>query len=273
MAQSVQPASARPLALVTGASSGIGADLAREAARDGHDLVLVARRRELMQALAEELKATGAATTIIIADLSKPGGAAELMREVEARGFVLDVLIAAAGLGDNGRFDRANPERINAILQVNVVALTELAQLVLPKMVARRRGKVMLVASTAAFQPGPEMAVYYATKAYVVSFGQAISYELRGTGVTVTTLCPGPTETGFVKVANMEGVGLFNGPMPVMSSADVAHLGYRGLKAGRRVVITGFVNKLLAFSTRFSPSSVLLPIASYLDKRGVHAPH
>lgn len=168
---------------MTAASSGIGADLAREAARDGNDLLLLARRREPMEALADELKAAGAAATIIIADLSKPGGAAEVMREIEARGIAVDMLLATAGLGDNGRFDRADPERINATLMVNVVALTELTRLVLPQMVARRRGRVMLVASTAAFQPGPEMAVYYATKSYVLSFGQAISYELRGTGV------------------------------------------------------------------------------------------
>jgi len=273
MSQSAQPVSARPVALVTGASSGIGADLAREAARDGNDLVLVARRREPMQALADELKTVGAATTIVVADLSKPDGAADVMREIEARGIAIDALLAAAGLGDNGRFDRADPARINAILTVNVVALTELTRLVLPQMVARRRGRVMLVASTAAFQPGPEMAAYYATKSYVLSFGQAISYELRGTGVTVSTLCPGPTETGFVKVANMEGVGLFNGPMPIMSSAEVARLGYQGLKTGRRVVITGVVNRLLAFSTRFSPTFILLAIASYLSKRPQSAAH
>src|SRR5208282_114952 len=149
----------------TGASSGIGAELARELAKDGHDLVLVARRREAMEALAEKLKADGAAVTIIAADLAKAGAAAALAQELAARGVVLDVLINAAGLGDSGRFDRADPEKIAAMLHVNVVALTELTRLVLPQMVARRRGKVMLVASTAAFQPGPEMAVYYASKA------------------------------------------------------------------------------------------------------------
>jgi short-subunit dehydrogenase len=152
---------------------------------------------------------------------------------------VLDVLINAAGLGDSGRFDRAEPEKIAAMLHVNVVALTELTRLVLPQMVARRRGKVMLVASTAAFQPGPEMAVYYASKAYVLSLGRAIGYELRRTGVTVTTLCPGPTATGFAEVAQMQGSALFSGPMPVMQAAEVARLGYAALKAGRPVVVTG----------------------------------
>lgn len=214
--------SRRPVALVTGASSGIGAELAREAAKDGHDVVLVARRRDAMQTLAEKLEGEGATVTVIPADLGEAGAAAALAQELAVRGIELDVLINAAGLGDSGRFDRAAPETIAAMLQVNVVALTELTRLVLPQMVARQRGKIMLVASTAAFQPGPQMAVYYASKAYVLSFGRAIGYELRRTGVTVTTLCPGPTATGFAKVAQMEGSGLFNGPMPVMQAAEVA---------------------------------------------------
>ncbi len=258
--------STRPIALVTGASSGIGAELARELAKDGHDLVLVARRREAMEALAETLKAEGAAATIIAADLGEAGAAAALAQELAARGIALDVLINAAGLGDSGQFDRADPQKIAAMLQVNVVALTELTQLLLPQMVARRRGKVMLVASTAAFQPGPEMAVYYASKAYVLSLGRAIGYELRRTGVTVTTLCPGPTATGFAAVAQMQGSALFSGPMPVMQAAEVARLGYAALKAGRPVVFTGLLNRIIAISTRFTPPSMLLPIASSLSR-------
>lgn len=257
----------RPVALVTGASSGIGAALAREAAKDGHNLILVARRREPMEALAAELGAAGAEVTVIPADLGQPGGAAALMRIVEERGVVIDALINSAGLGETGRFDQTDPERISAMLQVNVVALTELTRLVLPLMVARRRGGIMLVASTAAFQPGPHMAVYYATKAYVLSLGRAIGYELRRSGVTVTTLCPGPTETEFVRVAHMEGVALFNGPMPVMSAAEVARRGYQAMKARRPLVITGFMNRLIALSTRFTPTAVLLPIASELSRR------
>lgn len=145
--------SRRPVALVTGASSGIGAELAREAAKDGHDVVLVARRRDAMQTLAEKLEGEGATVTVIPADLGEAGAAAALAQELAVRGIELDVLINAAGLGDSGRFDRAAPETIAAMLQVNVVALTELTRLVLPQMVARQRGKIMLVASTAAFQP------------------------------------------------------------------------------------------------------------------------
>ena len=257
----------RPIALVTGASSGIGAELAREAAKDGYDLVLVARRSEPMQALAEVLKADGAAITIIAADLGKAGAAAALGHELALDSIVLDMLINAAGLGDGGRFDHADPEKIANILQVNIVALTELTRLVLPQMVARGRGKIMLLASTAAFQPGPGMAVYYASKAYVLRFGRAIGYELRRTGVTVTTLCPGATATGFAKVAQMEGSGLFSGSVPSMQAAEVARLGYAALKAGRPVVVTGLLNKILAVSTRFTPPLVLLAIASQLSKR------
>jgi uncharacterized protein len=262
------PNSARPVALVTGASSGIGAELAREAAKDGHDLVLVARRRDPMQALAAELQASGTKVTVISIDLGKPGGAAELMEIVEQRGLAIDTLINAAGIGDSSRFDRADPEKISAMLQVNVVALTELTRLILPGMAARRRGKVMLIASTAAFQPGPEMAVYYATKAYVLSFGRALGYELRRTGVTVTTLCPGPTATEFAQTAQVEGSALFKGFMPVMTAADVARLGYAALKAERREIIPGLLNKILAVSTRVTPTFMLLMIAGQLNRGG-----
>jgi short-subunit dehydrogenase len=154
------------------------------------------------------------------------------------------------------------------MLQVNIVALTELTRLVLPQMVARKHGKVMLLASTAAFQPGPGMAVYYATKAYVLSFGRAIRHELRGTGVTITTLCPGPTTSEFAEVAKMQGVALFEGPMPVMSAAEVARQGYAALKAGRPEIITGLVNKITAMSTRFTPTAILLMIAGHLNRPG-----
>jgi short-subunit dehydrogenase len=260
--------STRPVALVTGASAGIGAALAREAANDGHDLVLVARRRESMEVLAAELKSTGAEITIIPADLGKAGAAAALMETVEQRGLAIDTLINNAGLGDTGRFDKQAPERILSMLQVNVVALTELTRLVLPQMVVRKRGKVMLLASLAAFQPGPGMAVYYATKSYVLSFGRAIGHELRGTGVTVTTLCPGPTTSEFAQVANMQGAALFEGPMPVMTAAEVARQGYAALKAGRPQIITGLVNRITAMSTRFTPTAILLMIAGHLNSGG-----
>jgi uncharacterized protein len=251
----------RPIALVTGASSGIGADLAREAARDGHDLILVARRAEPMQKLADELKSTGAETRIILADLSQPGAAAEVFAKLNGS---IDILINNAGLGSNGPFDASDPARISEILQVNVVALTELTRLLLPAMAAKRSGRVMFVASTAAFQPGPRMAVYYATKAYVLSLGEALAYELRDSGVTVTTLCPGPTETNFMTAAEMTSVALAKSPL-MMKSAEVASIGYRGFKRGKRVVIPGLANRALAFTTRLSPKSVVMAIASRLN--------
>jgi uncharacterized protein len=258
----------RPLALVTGASSGIGAHLARELAKDGHDLILSARRVEPMQVLADELKSVGAKSTIIAADLSNSGAAAVLVRDIETQGLAVDVLINAAGLGANGRFDASDALRVSEMLQVNVVALTELTRMLLPPMVARGRGKVLLMASTAGFQPGPQMAVYCASKAYVLSFGEAIAYELKDSGVTVTTLCPGATDTEFARVADAGSSALFKGLLPVMSASDVARIGYQGLKAGRGVVITGLVNKIMATSSRLSPAPVSLRIANWMMSTG-----
>jgi len=259
---------ARPLALVTGASSGIGANLARELAKDGHDLILCARRVEPMQALAEELKAVGCNSTILAADLSQNGAAAALAGDIETRGLTVDVLINAAGLGANGRFDAQDSRRISEMLQVNVVALTELTRMLLPGMVSRGKGRVMLVASTAGFQPGPQMAVYCASKAYALHFGEAIAYELRNSGVTVTTLCPGATDTEFARVADAGKSALFKGLLPVMTATEVAQLGYQGLKARRRVVITGLVNKIMVTSSWLSPASVSLRIANWMMSTG-----
>lgn len=251
---------ARPIALVTGASSGIGADLAREAAKDGYDVILSARRVEPMQALARELESYGASVRIILADLSKPGGAEALAREITEP---LDLLINNAGLGANGPFAESDQTRIGEMLQVNIVALTELTRLILPQMIARKRGRVLLLASTASFQPGPQMAVYCATKAYVLSFGEAIAYELRNSGVTVTTVCPGSTATEFQRVAGTENIALHRGAMnSMMSSAEVARIGYRGTKQGRRVVITGLRNRIMAAVARLSPHAMVLPVAN-----------
>ena len=254
--------STRPVALVTGASGGIGADLARELARDGHDLVLSARTVPAMQALSAELEKYGATSVVIAADLAQPGAAAELAGTIESRGLQIDVLVNNAGLGGVGRFDQMDPQRIGNMLMINVVALTELTRLLVPGMVARRRGKVLLVASTASFQPGPRMAVYFATKAYVLSLGEALTYELRGTGVTVTTLCPGATATNFFKAA-----GANENFLPAMSAAEVGRVGYRALKAGRRVVITGMMNRILALGGRYGPHWLTLPATAALMSR------
>jgi uncharacterized protein len=253
----------RPLALVTGASSGIGADLAREFAKDGYDLVLSARTLAPMQALAADLERHGANSVVIPADLGVPGGARELVTAIAARGLEVDVLVNNAGLGGIGRFDQMDAQRVSDMLQVNVVALTELTRLLLPGMIARGHGRVLLVGSTASFQPGPRMAVYFATKAYVLSFGEALAYELRATGVTVTTLCPGATATNFFKAAGANDIALG----PTMSAADVARLGYRALKAGRRVVVAGLLNRILAVAARLAPHSITLPATAALMSR------
>ena len=256
--------SKRPLALVTGGSGGIGADLARELARHGHDLVLAARSLAPMEAVAEELRRLGATVRVIAADLAQPGAAAALAAEVGRRELAVDVLINNAGLGAAGRFDRIDPQRLGEILNVNVVALTELTRLLLPGMIERRYGRIMVVASVAGFQPGPHMAAYFASKAYVLSLGEALAYELRGTGVTVTTLCPGATATNFFAVAGAGQSVMARRLRRMMSSAEVARLGYRGMAAGRRVIVSGAMNHLVALAGRYMPHRITLPVTQLL---------
>jgi short-subunit dehydrogenase len=256
----------RPLALVTGASAGIGAELARELARRGHDLVLTARRLPPMQALAAKLREAGAEATVIAADLSHLGAAAALSEDLAGRGLAVDVLVNNAGFGMAGRFARCDPGRLGEMLQVNVVALTELTRLLLPGMVARGRGRILLVASVAGFQPGPHMAAYFASKAYVLSLGEALAYELRGTGVTVTTLCPGATATEFFDVAGAEKSIMARHLRRMMPAAEVARLACRALEAGRRVVITGAMNRITALAGRYAPRPIVLPVTERLMK-------
>jgi uncharacterized protein len=250
----------RPVALVTGASSGIGAALARELARHGHDLVLSARSLAPMEALAVELRALGAAATIIVADLAQSGGTAQLVSELEARGIDIEVLINNAGLGAFGRFTRIDAARNAEMLQVNIVALTELTQALLPAMLARRRGKIMLVASTASFLPCPHMAVYGATKAFVRSFGEALAEELKDSGVTVNVLCPGTTATNFFDVAGNTPTALQSARM--MSAEAVAKLGLAGMMRGERVTVAGLANRVLAFAATHTPHFLSLPAAA-----------
>jgi len=250
-------------ALITGASSGIGLDLARLFAKDGHDVVLVARSEGKLREIAAELERDCGVTAHVIAlDLAQPGAPRKL---VDALPCAVDVLVNNAGFGITGPFVETDLEKELEMIQVNVVALTALTKLLLPPMVARRRGRVLNVASTAAFQPGPLMAVYYATKAYVLSFSEAIADELRDSGVTVTALCPGPTSTGFADAAGMTKSRLFSLAKP-MDSAAVAREGYKAMQRGRRVVVTGMKNKLLTQSVRVSPRRMVTLIVRKLQE-------
>jgi short-subunit dehydrogenase len=240
-------------ALITGASSGIGEDLARLFAADGHNVVLVARSGERLHALAGELRdRKHIDASAVVADLSDPASPDRIARELAERSQPIDVLVNNAGFGQYGLFATVDAVELGRLLQVNIGALTLLTRLLLPGMLSRRSGRVLNVASTAAFQPGPLMAAYYASKAYVLSLSEALAEETRGTGVTITCLCPGPTTTRFQARAGMQKSKLFK-MMSTMSSAEVALAGYRGVMSGRRLVIPGLMNKVGAHATRFAP--------------------
>jgi len=253
----------KPTALITGASSGIGLDLAHLFAADGYDLILVARSEGTLRELARELvDKYGIAAHVMPADLQQPDAPRRLFEAVQQP---VDVLVNNAGFGVSGPFAETDLGKELAMIQVNIAALTHLTKLFLQPMVARGRGRILNVASTAAFQPGPLMAVYYASKAYVLSFSEAIAEELRKSGVTVTALCPGPTATGFAAAADMTNTRLFRIKKP-MTSMEVAKLGYRGMQRGKRIVITGAVNKLLAQSVRVSPRALVTKVTRTLQE-------
>lgn len=244
---------ARPTALVTGASGGIGEALARRLAAENHNLVLVARTEAKLRSLADSLAgAHGIDIAVVAADLAVPGAGAALAHRLEQLDLSVDVLVNNAGFADFGPFLDAAPDKLTEMMQLNVVTLTDLTRELVPAMVDQGFGRVMNVASTAAFFPGPLMAVYYATKAYVLSFSEGLAEELKGTGVTVTALCPGPTESGFQARAAMEDSKLVRGRR-IMSSETVAKLGVEGMLAGKPVVVTGLKNRLMVLSPRFMP--------------------
>jgi short-subunit dehydrogenase len=252
-------------ALVTGASAGLGAELARLFAVDGHDVVLVARRRDKLEALGAELETNhGVRTVALPEDLGDREAPARIFREVEKRGIAVEFLVNNAGFGSNGAFADLDLVRELEMVQVNVVALVHLTRLLLPGMMARRGGKILNLGSTAGFLPGPFMADYYASKAFVNSFSQALSHELRGTGITVTVSCPGPTATEFAQVAGNDKSGLFKAG--AMGATEVAAHAYRAMMRGTRMAIPGFRNKLLKQSLRLAPASVLIGIAGSLNR-------
>ena len=249
--------------LITGASSGIGLELARCFAADGARLVLVARNTAALETLAAELRRKfSIEARVLTADLAQPGCAQKIFNELQAAGVTVDVLVNNAGFGTHGDFAETSQARQSEMVQVNVVALQELTGLFLPGMMARRRGGVLNVASTAAFQPGPRMAVYYATKAFVVSFTEAIAEETRGTGVTVTALCPGPTRTNFGNVANFRGSdGVLRA---AMTAAAVASEGHAAFRNGRVLFINGWQNFIPMFLLRFFPHLIVRKVVKRL---------
>jgi uncharacterized protein len=251
--------------LITGASSGIGSELAKCFAADGCCLVLVARRGSALEALAEELRKNHKVDVrVMVTDLAQAEAPTQILGQLQHHGLKVDVLVNNAGFGAQGRFAELSLDRQLDMIQVNVTALTHLTRLLLPDMIKRGRGGILNVASTAAFQPGPYMAVYYASKAHVLSWSEALATELVGTGVVVTALCPGPTETGFADAAGMKDSLLFK--MSRMSARTVAEIGHRALRQGRVVAITGYRNRMLAFCVRFSPRWMVRRIAAALNR-------
>jgi uncharacterized protein len=243
-------------ALITGASGGIGEALARLIAAGGANVVLVARSSDKLSLLASTLtRDHHVNATVIAQDLSAADAAGRIQQELDARGLTITMLVNNAGFATYGPFVETSEEEEARMLQVNVAALTMLTKRLLPGMIERRHGRILNVASTAAFQPGPLMAVYYASKAYVLSLSEALSNETEGSGVTVTCLCPGPTRTGFQKRARMEESKLFS-TLGTMDAADVARAGYDGMMAGRAIVIPGASNKAIVQLLRVSPRSM-----------------
>lgn len=254
----------RPLALVTGASEGIGLELARLLAAGGHDLALVARRGKRLEALADDIAAAGRPRPLVLShDLAAAGAIERLCADLDAAGARVELLVNNAGYGLHGAAAALDREAQLGIVDLNIRALTDLTLRFLPQIVAAR-GKILQVASLAAFLPGPHMAVYYASKAYVLSFSEALAEELKATGVTVTALCPGPVATGFQARAGLDAT-LFRLMAPA-TARDVAEAGYAGMMKGKRVVAPGRLGGLSAFAARIAPRALLLPAIGRLQE-------
>ena len=250
--------------LITGASSGIGLELARLFAADKSNLVLVARNKEALEKLAEELRqAYGVEVLVLPKDLANHSAPQAIYDHLAAAGVTVDVVVNNAGFGAVGTI-AALPNQLQMdMIQVNVVTLTHLTRLFLPGMIERGRGGILNVGSTAAFQPGPNMAVYFASKAFVLSFTEALAEELAGSKISVSCLAPGPTETGFAAIAHEEDTLLFR--MGSMNAKEVALAGYRGFRGGKVLVVPGATNKIGAFAVRLSPRSVVRKVVKRLQ--------
>ncbi len=256
----------RRTALVTGGSGGIGLQIAKVLARNEFDLVLVARKRDALEAAAGQLEGKYAVRAhVFAADLGRRDAPLAIFEFLHNENIAIEVLVNNAGFGLAGEFADTDLQRELDMIQVNISALTHLTKLFLPAMIKRGSGRVMNVASTAAFQPGPLMAVYYATKAYVLSFSEALAEELRHSGVTVTALCPGPTHTDFAAAALVGNSRLFTA-FGVADAADVAEYGVSAMMRGRRVAIPGIKNKIIAQANRFSPRAVTTKVSRILQE-------
>jgi len=244
----------KPLALITGASSGIGLEFSKLAVENGYDVILVARRIDKLEALATMLRAQGAMTYIYDYDLSLSDASITLHQQLMQAGLHPTLLINNAGFGDWQWFEKADRSRLQEMIRLNIAALTELSHACLPFMLSQKKGYILNIGSTASFIPGPGMAVYHATKAYVLSFTEALSEELRGTGVQASVLCPGPTESEFQAVARMEHSALVKGKK-LPTSAEVALYGWKQMMQGNTTIVHGAANQMVPFMTRIFPRS------------------
>lgn len=252
-------------ALITGASAGLGRDFAHLFAADRHDVVLVARRRERLDKLADELQRSRGITAVVLAaDLATPGAARQIAETARAEGRTIDYLVNNAGFGAVGAVAEQDPQRLADMLQVNITTLVELTRLLLPDMLARRQGRILNIGSTAGFQPGPFMATYYATKAFVNCFSEALAWELRGSGVTATLSCPGATDTEFAGHAGNDRSLLFR--LGAAESQTVAREAYAAMHAGKRLVVHGVTNRIGVQALRVGPRALVLALAARLNR-------
>lgn len=256
----------RKLALVTGASGGIGEAFARELAKRGYDLALAARSVEKLETLATELRGQGVEAQAFPVDLGAADGPSKLMQALHEAGLTVDLLVNNAGFGDLEPFDRADAGKLTEMINLNVRALTELSHAVTPGLIERGQGGIINIASTAAFLPGPGMATYYATKAFVLSLSEALHVEMKPKGVTVTAVCPGPTWSGFQDKADMEGSKLLK-VSRMMTPDDVARIGMDGYEKKKRVVVTGVSNKITIAIAKLTPKSMLMNAVSGLQEK------
>ncbi len=256
---------AQTYTLITGASSGIGKELALIAAQEGHNVVLVSRGKEELTKLARDLtKRFDIFAEVIECDLTETSAITLVMKALQRKKIVVDILVNNAGFGDYGPFEKADIAKQLNMIDLNIRALTELTHALLPAMVKRGSGKVMNVASVAAFLPGPLMSVYFASKAYVLSFSEALAEEVKGTGVTVTCLCPGSTKTAFGDTAHTKKT--HSTQISKVTAADVAVFGWQAMQNGKKVAVHGFSNKYVVFIVRFLPRSLVAKAVYHMNK-------